>query len=155
MPGQRHQDPERCVQWPCYRGKDKRFAEMRHVCAGRLLTVPRKRYQHAYSRHCADATSRKGWGGVGHVNVRLHLRHCADATSRKGWGGVGHVNVRLLFSGLISSLRNGVGKCRARTCCRKLEKPWASCELVSKTVRTNPHRFEAQNATNFTFPGKT
>ena len=32
-----------------------------------------------------------GWGGVGHVNVRLHLRHEVDATSRMGLGlgGVG------------------------------------------------------------------
>ena len=32
-----------------------------------------------------------GWGGVGHVNVRLHLRHEVDATSWMGWGlgGVG------------------------------------------------------------------
>ena len=31
------------------------------------------------------------WGGVGHVNVRLHLRHEVDATSRMGLGlrGVG------------------------------------------------------------------
>ena len=35
------------------------------------------------------------WGGVGHVNVRLHLRHDFDASWRMGWGGVGHVNVRL------------------------------------------------------------
>ena len=27
-----------------------------------------------------------GWGGVGHVNVRLHLRHEVDATSRMGVG---------------------------------------------------------------------
>ena len=27
-----------------------------------------------------------GWGGVGHVNVRLHLRHEIDATSRMGLG---------------------------------------------------------------------
>ena len=30
-----------------------------------------------------------GWGGVGHVSVRLHLRHEVDATSRMGLGGVG------------------------------------------------------------------
>ena len=30
-----------------------------------------------------------GWGGVGQVNVRLHLRHDVDATSRMGLGGVG------------------------------------------------------------------
>ena len=38
-----------------------------------------------------------GLGGVGHVNLRLHLRHEVDATSRMGLGlgGVGHVNVRL------------------------------------------------------------
>ena len=40
-----------------------------------------------------------GWGGVGHVNVRLHLRHEVDAASRMGLGlglgGVGHVNLRL------------------------------------------------------------
>ena len=29
-----------------------------------------------------------GWGGVGHVNVRLHLRHEVDA-SWLMWGGVG------------------------------------------------------------------
>ena len=34
------------------------------------------------------------WGGVGHVNVRLHLRHDFDASWRMGWGGVGHVDVR-------------------------------------------------------------
>ena len=34
-----------------------------------------------------------GWGGVGHVNVRL--RPEVDATFWMGWGGVGHVNVRL------------------------------------------------------------
>ena len=27
-----------------------------------------------------------GWGGVGHVNVRLHLRHEVDATLRMGLG---------------------------------------------------------------------
>ena len=32
-----------------------------------------------------------GWGGVGHVNVPLHLRHEVVATSWMGWGlgGVG------------------------------------------------------------------
>ena len=30
-----------------------------------------------------------GWGGVGHVDVRLHLRHDFDASWRMGWGGVG------------------------------------------------------------------
>ena len=39
-----------------------------------------------------------GWGGVGHVNVSLHLRREVDASclmwSGVGWGGVGHVNVR-------------------------------------------------------------
>ena len=29
-----------------------------------------------------------GWGGVGHVNVRLHLRHEVDASCLM-WGGVG------------------------------------------------------------------
>ena len=40
-----------------------------------------------------------GWGGVGHVDVRLHLLHEVDATCGNGvgvgWSGVGHVNVRL------------------------------------------------------------
>ena len=27
-----------------------------------------------------------GWGGVGHVNVPLHLRHEVVATSWMGWG---------------------------------------------------------------------
>ena len=63
-----------------------------------------------------------GWGGVGHVNVRLHLRlevdasclmwggvgrgmltfACTCVTKLKlrcgcgvGWGGLGHINVRL------------------------------------------------------------
>ena len=35
-----------------------------------------------------------GWGGVGHVNVRLHLRDEVEVTLRMGWGGLGHVNVR-------------------------------------------------------------
>ena len=51
-----------------------------------------------------DATQRKGWGGVGHVNVpctlhtcwmlrNVYVEHMLDATQLKGWGGVGHVNV--------------------------------------------------------------
>ena len=35
-----------------------------------------------------------GWGGVGHVNVRVNLLRF-DATLMMGWGGVGHVNVRV------------------------------------------------------------
>ena len=35
-----------------------------------------------------DATQRKGWGWVGHVNVPCTL-HMLDATQLKGWGGVG------------------------------------------------------------------
>ena len=43
-----------------------------------------------------------GWGGVGHVNVRVNLLRFlmlrwwwGDATLMMGWGGVGHVNVRV------------------------------------------------------------
>ena len=57
-----------------------------------------------------------GWGGVGHVNVRLHLLHEVDATCGNGvgggvgWGGVGHVNVRLhLLHEVDATCGNGVG----------------------------------------------
>ena len=42
--------------------------------------------------HMLDATQLKGWGGVWHVNIPCTL-HMLDATQLKGWGGVGHVNV--------------------------------------------------------------
>ena len=52
-----------------------------------------------------------GWGGVGHVNVRLHLRHEVDATSRMGLRGVvWQVNVRLhLRHDVDATSRMGLG----------------------------------------------
>ena len=52
-----------------------------------------------------------GWGGVGHVNVRLHLRHEVDATSRMGLGlgGVGGMSTFVCTCVMKLMLRHAWG----------------------------------------------
>ena len=83
-----------------------------------------------------------GWGGVGHVNVRLHLRHEVDATSRMGLGlgGVGWGMLRFACTCVMKLMLLGespklsqaalcclISVCHAKDVTQPLE--W-SCHLV-------------------------